>query len=190
MESTPLTLLERLRQPDDSAAWQRFVRLYAPLLVSWARQQGFQAADAADVAQEVMLKLLRLLPTYQRGPHQRFRGWLFEITRNQCRDYRRRRATRSLPNDDGLHDVDVAPEAPSLDEADEREYRLRLIRAAQDEIRADFQERTWLAYLGVVVQGRAAAAVAAELGMSEMAVYLARHRVLTRLRQELEGLLD
>ncbi|HXG09177.1 MAG TPA: sigma factor, partial [Gemmataceae bacterium] len=77
MPTTSLTLLERLRQPNQPDAWDRFVRLYAPLLLQWAHHQGFQDADAEDLAQTVLVKLIRLLPNYQRAEGQSFRGWLF-----------------------------------------------------------------------------------------------------------------
>src|SRR5436189_1411141 len=105
MPTTSFTLLQRLRQPDQPDAWGRFVRLYAPLLMRWAHLQGFQDADAEDLVQAVLIKLIRLLPTYQRADGQTFRGWLFTICRNECRDFRTRRATRDLPTSDGLSGV-------------------------------------------------------------------------------------
>src|SRR5438067_13332359 len=96
MPTTSLSLLDRLRQSPQPDAWDRFVRLYAPLLLAWARQQRLQDADAEDVVQRVLLKLIRLLPAYQRAEGQSFRGWLFTICRNECRDFPTRRATRPI----------------------------------------------------------------------------------------------
>src|SRR5437588_288356 len=105
MLTTSPTLLDQLRQPYQPEAWARFVNLYAPLLLGWARRQAFQEADAEDLVQEVLVKLVRALPTYQREAGQSFRGWLFIVTLNQGRDYRRRRATRPLPGAGGLSGV-------------------------------------------------------------------------------------
>jgi len=66
MISTPVTLLERLRNPNQAEAWSQFVRLYAPLILRFVELQGFRDADAEDAAQDVLLKLVRLMPTYQR----------------------------------------------------------------------------------------------------------------------------
>jgi RNA polymerase sigma-70 factor (ECF subfamily) len=187
MLTTSPTLLNQLRQPNQPDAWDRFVHLYTPLLIVWARRQGFQETDAEDLAQEVLVRLLHLLPTYERGPGQSFRGWLARVTRNQCQDFRRRRATRALPAADGLSGVDDRTPGSDLEET---EYRQRLVSRGLELIRPDFEETTWAAFTGVMVDRRPAAEVAAGLGMSENAVYLARHRVLTRLRQELDGLLD
>lgn len=187
MPTTSLTLLHRLRQPGQTEAWDRFVRLYAPLLVRWAQVQGFHAADTEDLTQSVLLKLLRLLPTYERRDGQAFRGWLFTVCRNECRDFRGRRATRPLPGSDGLADV-AGPDDPG--EPDAVGYRRQLVHRALDVIRTDFTPATWDAFARFVLDGQPAASVAAALGTTTNAVYLARNRVLTRLREELAGLLD
>jgi RNA polymerase sigma-70 factor (ECF subfamily) len=187
MPTTSLSLLDRLRQSPQPDSWDRFVRLYAPLLLAWARQQHLQDADAEDVVQRVFLKLLRLLPAYQRAEGQGFRGWLFTLCRNECRDFHTRRATRTLPTSEGLSET---PDRPTPDDSDEGEYRRRLVRRALELVRSDFSPSTWEAFTQFVLQGRPAAEVAASLGISTNAVYLARNRVLTRLRQELAGFLD
>jgi RNA polymerase sigma-70 factor (ECF subfamily) len=187
MLTTSPTLLDRLRHDGHAQAWERFVRLYTPLLLGWARRQGFQEADAADLVQDVIVKLIRELPAYERAAGQSFRGWLFRVATNQCRDFRRRRATRALPAADGLSGVNDDPPGAEMEEAD---YRAAVVRRGFDLIRPDFNEKTWAAFTGVMVDGRPAAEVAVALGISENAVYLARHRVLTRLREELAGLLD
>jgi len=187
MLTTSPTLLNQLRQPNQPQAWERFVRLYALLLFLWARQQGFQDADAEDLVQEVLVKLVLKLPTYERGDGQSFHGWLFRVTINQCEDFRRRKATRALPGDDGLSAVPGPATAAELEEA---EYRRLLVRRGLEVIRPDFSETTWAAFNGVMVEGRSATDVAVQLQLSVNAVYLARHRVLTRLRQELDGFLE
>jgi RNA polymerase sigma-70 factor (ECF subfamily) len=187
MLTTSPTLLDLLRQPNQPEAWVRFVRLYTPLLLVWSRRQGFQEADAEDLVQEVLVKLVHELPTYERGVQQSFRGWLFRVTANQCRDFRRRKATRPLPGADRL---DGLADRAAVAELEEEEYRRLLIRRALDLVRPDFSDKTWAAFLGVMVEGRSAAEVAAALGISSNAVFLARNRVLTRLREDLDGLVD
>jgi RNA polymerase sigma-70 factor (ECF subfamily) len=187
MLTTSPTLLARLRQPNQPEAWARFVNLYTPLLLTWAKRQGFQEADARDLAQDVLVKLVRELPAYERPEGQSFRGWLFRVTVNQCRDFRRRKATRPLPGPDGLS---AASDHDHVSEMEEAEYRRLLVRRGQEVIRPDFNETTWAAFTKMMVEGRSAPDVAAELHISVNAVYLARHRVLDRLRQELDGLLD
>jgi RNA polymerase sigma-70 factor (ECF subfamily) len=184
---TSLTLLERLRQRTPPDAWTRFVDLYTPLLLAWARRQGLQEADAADLVQEVFIKLMDELPRYVRGEGQSFRGWLYRVTANQCRDFRRRVATRALPGADGLSGVGAEAPVPDFEEV---EYRRALVNRGLELIRGEFNDRTWTAFSQLMVEGRSAAEVARALGITENAVYLARHRVLTRLRREIDGFLE
>jgi RNA polymerase sigma-70 factor (ECF subfamily) len=187
MPTTSLTLLDRLRQPGHADAWDRFVRLYTPLLLHWAQRQGLHLADAEDLTQAVLVKVIRLLPSYERRNSQTFRGWLFTICRNECRDFRTRRATRPLPSAEGL-DVAVAP--PRADDPDEAEYSRRVVVRALELVRADFTPDVWAAFTGFAFDGRPAAEVAYALNTTANAVYQARYRVLRRLRDELGGLLD
>jgi RNA polymerase sigma-70 factor (ECF subfamily) len=165
------------------------VRLYTPLLYAWLRRQGLQQADAADVVQEVFLVLTRKLPdfTYDRGKGQ-FRSWLRTVTLNKLRDRQKRRQPALLGPDE-----EALAERPGPDHAEwlaEDEYRRYLTARALELMRAGFAPATWKACWEHVVEGRPAAAVAAELGITPGAVYAARFRVLARLRQELDGLID
>jgi RNA polymerase sigma-70 factor (ECF subfamily) len=184
---TSLTLLGQLRLPDQPAAWGQFVQLYTPLLEKWARRQGFRDADAADLTQEVLVKLMKELPDYQRGPGQSFRGWLFRVTANVCRDFRRRKATRALPGADGLSQ---ANDGPPLVEFEEAEYRKALVDGGLKAIRGEFEPQTWTAFEQLMVQNRPAAEVAAALDMTKGAVYSAQSRVLARLREVIDEFLD
>ena len=185
MLSTSVTLLQRLKTPDDHAAWQRFVDLYSPLLIFWGQRSGLNEADAADVAQDVLLLLLNKLPEFQYDPQQSFRAWLRTVVLNKIRERFRRRATPqgSL----GLSGI-AAPD--DLGEAWEDEYRQHLVARALTIMKTDFEPATWQACWEQIVSGRSAAEVGRELGLSEGAVYVAKCRVLRRLRQELQGLLD
>lgn len=184
--TTSLTLLGQLRQPDPSDAWRRFEQLYSPLLLAWARRHGFQDADAADLVQEVLLKLTQQLPAYTRTEAGSFRGWLYRITENAGRDLRRRRATRALPSADGLSGA----HEPPLAEFEEAEYRKSLVESGLKVIEGEFEANTWAAFRQLMVENRKAADVAAALGLSKNAVYIAQSRVLARLRQVIDDFLD
>jgi RNA polymerase sigma-70 factor (ECF subfamily) len=190
MNTTPVSLLERLR-PDSSGgcdllAWRRFSDLYTPLLYYWARRLGLQESDAADLVQDVFLKLIHTLPefTYQRG--RSFRSWLHTVLINQWRTNCRRRVV--VPA--GGQALDE-PEAPDETEAlGEEEYRQYVTQRALRLMQSQFQPSTWRAFWLQVVDGRSAAETAAELNLSEGAAHVAKCRVLRRLRQDLDGLLD
>jgi RNA polymerase sigma-70 factor (ECF subfamily) len=178
-----MSLLERVRRQSDSDAWERLVRLYTPLLLYWARKTGLNEADAADLVQDVLVVMVQKLPEFQYQTGRSFRGWLRTVLMNKWRDRPQRAGTS--PMESGDH-----PRAPDEDALEDREYRLFVLGQALRIMTTDFEPATWQACWETVVLGRPAAEVAAELGLSVNAVYLARSRVLARLRQDLEGLLD
>lgn len=184
MHSTPVSLLERIRLVSDTEAWEQFVLLYTQLLMYWGRRLGFQDDDAADLVQDVLLVLVKKLPEFHYQPGGSFRGWMRTILMNLWRDRRRSRATASLA---GTGEPQVPPESEILEE---REYRLYVLGRALHMMSTDFEPSTWKACWETVVHDRPAAEVAAELGITVNAVYLAKSRVLGRLRRDLDGLLD
>ena len=188
MQTTSPSLLVRLRQPGQPQAWARFVDLYAPLLYHWARRLTPHPDDAAELVQDVFVILVRQLPQFDHQPGRRFRGWLWTVLRNAWRA--RRRKAAAGPGAARAADLDdlPAPEGPS--QAEEDEDRRHFIGRALRLVRDDCEPVTWQAFQEYAVAGRAAAEVAAELGLSANAVRLARSRVLRRLRAELDGVLD
>ncbi|MEM8669412.1 MAG: sigma-70 family RNA polymerase sigma factor [Planctomycetota bacterium] len=188
MDSTSVSLLRRLRDPDEHAAWQRFVDLYAPLIFHWGRGQGFSRADAADLVQEVMTLLVRQLPQFEYSPKQRFRGWLRTVTVNKARDLRRRLATRPMEN---LEAPDAIVAADNdVDVFEEAEYRSYLVNRGLVMLQNEFPDHAWQACWKLVVDGKTGAQAARELGISENLVYVSKSRVLRRLREELSELMD
>ncbi|HEV3259095.1 MAG TPA: sigma-70 family RNA polymerase sigma factor [Gemmataceae bacterium] len=185
MHTTSISLLERLRFPADQAAWERFVKLYTPLLCHWVRRSGVRGQDVADVVQDVFTVLVRKLPAFRYDPHRRFRAWLWTVTRNKCRERLRRAAAR--PGEAAFSQC-ARPDEVSV--FDEGEYRHYVMKRALQLMQADFQPSTWKAFWACVVEERPTPDVAVELGLSTDAVYAAKSRVLRRLRQELDSLLD
>jgi RNA polymerase sigma-70 factor (ECF subfamily) len=184
MQTTSASLLMRLQLPDQPEAWTQFVRLYSPMLYTWARHMGLQQADAADLVQDVFTTLVQKLPTFSYDNHKRFRGWLWTVTRNKWREKQRRHAL-PLDHQQPLEAL-AAGEEDSLEEVEFREHLLaRLVPALKDR----FQPATWQAFWEHVVQDRPAAEVAARLGVSVAAVYKAKLRVLHRLHQDLADLI-
>ena len=185
MLTTSSTLLGRLRQQPAPEDWKTFVLLYTPLLLSWARQRGFEH-DAEDVVQETLAHLITALPRYQRRDGQPFRSWLFRLARNRAEDFRRCRTNRPLP---GIEAAECDPGTP-VDEPDEAEFRRHLVHRALELVRGDFSGATWQAFVEMALGGRPAAEVAARLGLTVSAVYKARGRVVARLREEIGDALE
>jgi RNA polymerase sigma-70 factor (ECF subfamily) len=176
-----------LRGAHDEAAWSRFVDLYTPLLFSWARRCGESEPDAADLVQDVFVTLLQTLPSFGYDRTGSFRGWLRVLLLNKLRDRLRRKARL----DRVLERRAVEVRLPDIAEVFwEAEYHKLLARLALRLMQSEFAAATWKACWETVVEGRATADVARELCITENAVYIARCRVLRRLRQELSGLVE
>jgi RNA polymerase sigma-70 factor (ECF subfamily) len=193
-------------QHDDKAAWVRLVALYAPLVAAWCRRLGVTEQDVVDVLQDVFAAVASNLTRFRKEqPHDTFRGWLSTIARNKVRDYYRRRAGEpaaaggteaslrlaQVPDLDALADRHDAADgdpanshAASSDPLNDVAFSEVLQRALSC-IRGEFHKQTWQAFWSVVVEGRAATDVAAELHMRPGAVRVSKSRVLSRLRREL-----
>jgi RNA polymerase sigma factor (sigma-70 family) len=190
MFQTRASLLLRIRDPHDGLAWGEFVRLYAPLLHAYAMKNGLQDADAADLAQDTLRNVLRAAPEFVYDPGRgSFRGWLFAVARNEVRRFVNRRARQVV----GTGDSDVRavldehPDREGDPDEWDHEYRLNLFLWAAERVRVEFRENTWQAFWRTAVGGEDAAAVAAELGLTVGAVYIARSRVTARIRQEVQA---
>jgi RNA polymerase sigma-70 factor (ECF subfamily) len=193
-QSITTTLLGGVRAKDGDA-WRRLTYLYEPVVRGWCRQQHVPDADASDVVQEVFQAVMRGIEGFRRErPDDTFRGWLFGITRHKVLDYWRAKENR--PDTPGgsvwagfcrdIPDADDSSAALSTQAASPTIHGL--FRRALELIRADFEERTFQAFWRVAVEDCPTAEVASALGMSSGAVYVAKSRVLKRLREELEGL--
>jgi RNA polymerase sigma-70 factor (ECF subfamily) len=190
--ATARSLLDRARARDP-AAWERMVALYAPLVLRWCRGWGLRDDDAADVFQEVFQSVAAHLSTFRRTrAGDTFRGWLRTIARNKANDLFRRleREPLGIGGSDARERLSQVPQAlPPEEEPGADEAEGELLHRALEMIRGDFEPRTWAAFWQTAVEGRAAADVAADLGMSAGAVRVAKSRVLHRLRADLGDLL-
>jgi RNA polymerase sigma-70 factor (ECF subfamily) len=181
-------------QANDADAWTRLVDLYGPLVYHWCRKSELPNEDAADVFQETFRAVARNLQTFRRDrAGDTFRGWLRTVTQNKIRDHFRRIADE--PRAEGGTDAQMRihsqpdPLGVSDDPSEESLLRSGLMRSL-DSIRGEFEERTWLAFWLVQMDGKTTAEAGGELGMTAAAVRKARLRVLARLREDLSDLLD
>lgn len=192
-ESTSRSLLARAKA-NEPEAWERLAAIYSPVVYRWARQCKLQASDAADIVQEAFHAVAQHIDDFRReNPQDSFRAWLRTITLNKVRDHIRRRSARAegRGGTEALQHLQNLPDQIADDSADHvSQDKRELSRRALDLMRTDFEERTWQAFWKTAVDGRPGAEVAAELNMSVAAVYMAKSRVLRRLRQELDGLAE
>jgi RNA polymerase sigma factor (sigma-70 family) len=191
MDQSPATrqsLIVKLRDPADSSAWSEFVSLYEPLVYRLARRKGLQDADAKDVCQEVFRSVAAAISRWDpdRGS---FRGWLSTITRNLLINFltRGRHQARGSGATSMQDLLEAQPaEDPSATALFEHEYRRQLFRTAAAEVKGEFEPATWQAFWQTAVENQAPKAVAAKLGLSVGSVYVARSRVLARIKQRVE----
>ena len=194
MATTSHSLLDRVRQGADSAAWQRLNDLYAPLIRNWIGRQNVAGADADDVAQDVLVVVLRKLPAFEHsGQTGAFRSWLRSITVNCLRDFWRTQRLRPATAGDSSFATAIEQLADEDSELSRRwndEHDRLITRRLLEQIRPAFEDVTWRAFERAALDGAVPGDIAAELGISVASVYAAKSRVLARLRQDAAGLID
>jgi RNA polymerase sigma factor (sigma-70 family) len=178
------SLLLRLADAADHEAWCQFTAIYRPLVYRVARRRGLQDADAQDLAQKVLLSVAGAIGKWQVKP-AKFRTWLHTVAKNAVIDHLR--ALRPDVAEGGTSaQLRLQGETDGcVNEAElERERQRELFRWAARGVRDEFAETTWLAFWLTAVEGLSIPAVAAELGKTVGAVYIARSRVVQRLRDK------
>jgi RNA polymerase sigma-70 factor (ECF subfamily) len=159
--------------------------VYTPVVYGWARQAGLQPSDAADVVQEVFRAVFASIASFRSdSPGDTFQGWLWTITRNKIRDWRRRavRQPEAPGGTDFLQRIEQLPQELSTS-ASEPFARQSLIQQTLDLVRSEVEPTTWQAFSLMVLEDRPARDVAQQLGMKIGAVYTIKSRVLKRLRE-------
>jgi RNA polymerase sigma-70 factor (ECF subfamily) len=193
MIPTSASLLGQLCKGQD-AAWQRLVDLYTPLIRGWLNRHSVPAHEADDLVQEVLAVVLRRLPDFQHNQRTgAFRAWLRTITVNCVRDFwKSNRIRPKAPggSDFGSYLDQLSDSAHPLSQAWDREHDLYVTRRLLDMIKPQFEPQTWLAFQRVALEEVAPQQVATELGISVNAVFIAKSRVLSRLRELAEGMVE
>ena len=183
---TRASLILRLQNADDVAAWDEFVDLYGPVVFRVAKSRGFQPADADNVVQEVLLSVAQSVSKWlQREKRGSFRAWLLRIARNESIDMLTQRSTRSLGQDgesahrklNELEDVDAIS---SLIDA---EYERTVFAWAADRVQQSVAPRTWQAFWLTHVEEVSIDAAARQLSTRAANVHFGRSRVMARIRE-------
>lgn len=191
MQSSPpetrASLILRLKNADDVAAWNDFVAIYAPVIFRVARRHGLQLADAENLIQEVLLAISRALPQWlQREDRGSFRAWLLRIARNEAVDVLTRRATRPLGKD-GLEAERLLAEVPDprrdLSSQFDLEYEQAVFQWVAAQVRDSVSDTTWQSFWLTHVEGLSVDTVAQQLNMRTGTVYVARGRVMNRIQE-------
>jgi RNA polymerase sigma-70 factor (ECF subfamily) len=182
-------LLDGIRQMDP-VAWSRLVDTFGGVVYGWCRASGLRPQDASDIVQDVFASVARGIGSFQRQKAEgSFRSWLATITRNRVRDHFRKQADRevAIGGTEALRRLEQ--QADDFDSTISPEgINDVIVRRVLDGVRAEFEPATWNAFWMSAVDGKSAAEITAETGMSAVSVYQAKSRVLKRLRQRLSEL--
>ena len=193
MNETRQSLLQRA-QTGETAAWKNLVDLYRPLILAWLNRQGVPASDREDLSQEVLLSVVKHLPGFAHSGHRgAFRSWLRTIVCRRAADYWR--AAAADPRARGGSGATAALQQIADPDSDlnrqwDEEHDRYVLDCLLDLVQEEFEPITLQAFRRLALDGASGAEAAGELGLSVAAVYVAKSRVLARIRQEAEGLID
>lgn len=193
IDDTRHSLLARACEGEEDA-WKRLSDLYRPLILGWLRRYGLQSEDAEDLAQEILVAVVRSLGEFAHsGRRGAFRSWLRTITVNRTRNFWKAQGNRETATGDsgvlqllqGLEDEDS-----ELSRVWDQQHDQYVVRCLLDLVALEFEPKTVLAFRRLTLDGASGEEVARELATSVGAVYVAKARVLKRIRQEAEGLIE
>jgi RNA polymerase sigma-70 factor, ECF subfamily len=188
-EHTRKSLLVRIRS-GEPAAWDAFATVYRPLMVGWLRGQGVPPGEIDDLVQEILLSVVRSLPQFDHsGRLGAFRAWLRTIAFRRAQDYWRS-SGRTPAAGSGVDLTQLADPDSTLARRWDEEHDRYVFRCLLDLVAQEFAAATVQAFRRLVLDEASGAVVADELGMTVGAVYVARSRVLQRIRREAEGILE
>jgi RNA polymerase sigma-70 factor (ECF subfamily) len=195
LNATSSQFLARVAKQEPEA-WRHFVQVYGPVVRFWIRRAGLNHDDLADVFQEVFLAVSRNMAGFQREPGvAKFRAWLKTITLSKVHNHFRRQGKQPAAFGGStalqqLHNVTAAAPPGAGDEHDEALAHSEDAFIAQRTlqiVKKEFTEQSWTAFYRTAIDGLTSQQVAAELGITPLAVRKAKSRVLQRLKQFLGG---
>ena len=192
MNETRQSLLFRA-QSGESDAWKDLTDLYRPLIIGWLNRQGVPAVDLEDLSQDILLSVVQHLPGFEHSGHRGvFRSWLRTIVCSRTTDYWR--AIGGAPTSGGSGAAaalqQIADPDSDLNRQWDEEHDRYVLGCLLDAVDEEFEPATLRAFRRLALDAASGAEVAEELGMSVAAVYRAKSRVLQRIRQDAEGLID
>ena len=189
-ETTSVTLIGRLREePADGTAWQEFTDRYRPRIYAHCLALGLQRADAEDVTQSVLLRLVAKMPEFHYDPTHSFRAWLRTVTRNILSDFVAERQRLQGSGDSAIvRLLDNLEAREGLARELEAEFDRELLDEALKRTRPRVPADQWEAFRLTALEGHSGAQAAAQLGMLVATVYTAKSKVQKLVREEIRRL--
>jgi RNA polymerase sigma-70 factor (ECF subfamily) len=193
MNETRQSLLFRAQNGEENA-WKDLTDLYRPLIIRWLNRQGVPTGDLDDLSQDVLLTVVKHLPTFQHsGRRGAFRAWLRTIVCSRTVDY-----WHALdPGTKGQGGSAATAALQQLADPDselnrewDEEHDHYVLNCLLDLVQEEFEPTTLKAFRRLALDGVSGAEAAGEVGLTVAAVYVAKSRVLQRIRQLADGLID
>ncbi|MCA9192824.1 MAG: RNA polymerase sigma factor [Planctomycetales bacterium] len=191
--ATSLSLLDKIKGDRSSERWHEFLECYSPMMDRWLRAHGIPEHDREEIVQDICAVMVRRLPDFERQREGSFRKWLRLTTVNCMRDFWKRSCKQARGNAEshvedlinGLND-----RSSSVSQLWEREHDQQLLAILLARIKPEFRSNTWSAFTMVALEQMAPEKVAENLGLTTNAVFVAKSKVMKRMREEGQGLLD
>jgi RNA polymerase sigma factor (sigma-70 family) len=188
LQTTRHTLLRRVRDVQDADAWEEFVGLYTPLLYRYARARGLDHDQAEEIAQQCMCDVARKMPEFEYDPRRgRFKGWLKTIANNNITSALRKHRPR-LADSVELQREQIREK--SVEEIWEQQWQQEHFTYALDLVRQDVKHETFEAFRLLVIEELPVLETAERLGLTTNQVYVAKHRVIHRIKAKIAELTE
>lgn len=184
---TRASLIMRLPDAEDAPAWKEFAAIYEPFVYQFARRRGLQDSDARELVQDVFLGVAKSVRRFKPDPSQaRFRTWLFRIARNQLLNRLAGSERDQLVDSTAWKNLEGTIDGDAASSADQMDYRREVFHWASARVQRSVKPETWAAFWQTSFVGRSVEEVAGQLGVSRGFVYVARSRVIQKLRVEVQ----
>jgi RNA polymerase sigma factor (sigma-70 family) len=188
---TSLSLINRVRDRTDVESWREFYQFYQPLLTRYMRSLGLDEHAANDVIQDVFVRLLQSLPTFEfDGKRGRFRGYLWKLTYSALVDQARRIKSRRRAEENWIerfHNADEAESQKVQQELNEINQQ-QILERAMSRVRSETSTKAWTCFEQRLLRDRPGSAIGAELGIADKAVFVYASRVLKAVRAQCAAL--
>ncbi len=190
---TRASLIQRLKNWQDSASWQDFFQIYWKLIYGFARKAGLTDDEAQEVVQETLISVAKHMPTFQYDPSiGSFKAWLLTMVRWRILGQFRKRNTHArepMPTEgesERTRWIDKLPDPAgnALDASWDEEWKANLLEAATSRVKRTIDPQKYQIFDLYVNRGFPPEQVAAQFGVSVNLVYVTKHRVTDAIKAE------
>ncbi|MHC5111796.1 MAG: RNA polymerase sigma factor [Planctomycetota bacterium] len=186
MPATRSSLLNRVRNNDDAAGWREFDRLYRPLLTDYARIHGMRSQEAEEVAQECLAAISDVIHRFEK--QKSFRGWLQGMVRRKVAD--QIKANQKHTRADTTMLATTPDKGTTAEQAWTRIWNRTHLEYCLELLREEFAQHTLQAFHYYVLEELPVDLISEKLGMTPNQIYVAKNRVMKKLRSRCSDLLD